>query len=155
VRHEPRHVVDVKEGSPLISSAMDTNLVVFLDEVKLQEGCERDAIAETLTKALALAREAWPTMEVPALLFLRRVWNALPRTPVDPAKTLRKMHTTDVYLACACLQRIPEALQAFEIRCLALVPRFIARFDGSPAFADEVRQELARKLLVGNPPKPP
>jgi RNA polymerase sigma-70 factor (ECF subfamily) len=43
---------------------------------------------------------------------------------------------------------VPAALPTFERRFLVLVPGFIGRIDSTPAFGDEVCQQLREKLFV-------
>jgi RNA polymerase sigma-70 factor (ECF subfamily) len=59
------------------------------------------------------------------------------------------MHPADLYLALACAAGIPAALSIFERHLLSEVAAFVARINPSPAFADEVRQRLRERLLVG------
>jgi RNA polymerase sigma-70 factor (ECF subfamily) len=65
------------------------------------------------------------------------------------------LHGADLWLACACAQGVPSAIASFERVFLAQVPRFIARVDSSPELADEVRQRLRERLLVGRAGAPP
>jgi RNA polymerase sigma-70 factor (ECF subfamily) len=55
----------------------------------------------------------------------------------------------DLYLACACTVRVPGALEAFDRAHLARIDAYLARLGPSPAFVDEVRQEVRGKLYVG------
>jgi RNA polymerase sigma-70 factor (ECF subfamily) len=59
----------------------------------------------------------------------------------------------DLFLACACAAGAPGALEIFERTILARVGSFVARIDGSAAFADELRQSLRTLLFVGAAPK--
>lgn len=54
----------------------------------------------------------------------------------------------DLYLACACAHGDPAALAAFEAAFVVRVPSFVAKIDTSPAFIDEVKQQLRERLLV-------
>jgi RNA polymerase sigma-70 factor, ECF subfamily len=61
---------------------------------------------------------------------------------------------TDLYIACACAEGVPSAIDAFRRRYLPVVARAIARIDPSEAFLDDVMQALAIKFFVraGNEP---
>jgi RNA polymerase sigma-70 factor (ECF subfamily) len=59
----------------------------------------------------------------------------------------------DVYLACACAERVPAAIGAFEQVLAAAVGRAVARIDSSRGFVDLVSQDLRTRLLMGDPPK--
>jgi RNA polymerase sigma-70 factor (ECF subfamily) len=61
---------------------------------------------------------------------------------------LLALHAEDLYLACACTLGLPEALSAFERQFLSALPLYVARFNRSPAFADEVAQLLREQQLL-------
>ena len=71
----------------------------------------------------------------------------------DPLRALGELHAGDLYLAFACAAGDRAALAAFEHRMLPEVGAYIARTDPDPALADEVKQLLRHRLLVGDPPK--
>jgi RNA polymerase sigma-70 factor, ECF subfamily len=62
-------------------------------------------------------------------------------------------HAADLYLAIACLQDQPAAIAALEAGPLREVGDFVARIDPDPRFAEEVRQLVREKLLLGTPPE--
>jgi RNA polymerase sigma-70 factor (ECF subfamily) len=69
---------------------------------------------------------------------------------------LDKLHTNDLFLACACLGSQPEALTAFESAFITQLEPHVRRYDPSPEFADEVRQILRERFFVwvhGAPPR--
>ncbi|MFT3838293.1 MAG: sigma-70 family RNA polymerase sigma factor [Myxococcaceae bacterium] len=55
----------------------------------------------------------------------------------------------ELFLACALAKNDRAAMKVFEREYLSKVGEYVARTDPSPAFADEVRQLLRMKLLVG------
>jgi RNA polymerase sigma-70 factor (ECF subfamily) len=71
-------------------------------------------------------------------------------TPPDGDRIahLKSLVAEDLYLACACLTEVPGAIEAFDAQYLTRVSGFIAHIDNSPAFADELRQQLRESLLV-------
>jgi RNA polymerase sigma-70 factor (ECF subfamily) len=84
---------------------------------------------------------AWPTVQLDPAVF---------------AAHLAKLeandeHAEDLYLTCACGEGNTSALELFDARFLAQVPRLIARADSSPAVAEEVKQMLRAELLVAPP----
>jgi len=99
-----------------------------------------------LALALAGARKAWPNVVLDEEVFLRHLAEHLPDGP--PAEAVERMHTSDLYLACACAKHDARALASFDARFLCDVGSFVAQIDRSPAFADEARQQLREKLLV-------
>jgi RNA polymerase sigma-70 factor, ECF subfamily len=93
----------------------------------------------------------WPELDLgrPVFLaYLRRLGSA-----VDVGDAVG--HASDLFLACACLERVPGALGAFESTYLARVPQFVARIGHDHDFVQEVAQTLRERLLVAHPPDPP
>jgi RNA polymerase sigma-70 factor len=68
----------------------------------------------------------------------------------DAAGELRRLHVTDLYLACAVVQGSPGAVATFDDALLSRVGRFIEGVSRVPAFVAEVTQALRVKLLVGS-----
>jgi RNA polymerase sigma-70 factor (ECF subfamily) len=107
-----------------------------------------DALEERLVALVEAAQRAWPGILVDGPTFVAYLAERLP-PQVDAELTLPALHATDLYLACACAQRNPAAIAAFEREQLARVGSIVSRMDRSPDFADEVRQRLRERLLVG------
>lgn len=101
-----------------------------------------------LEHALTEARATWPGFVVSHETYVRYL--AL-RASHDraPAEALALMHTSDLYLACACVERDPRAVAELDRSHLSQVAVFVQRIDSSPAFADDLRQYLSEDLLVG------
>jgi len=100
-----------------------------------------------LLEIVRAAREAWPTINLAPALFLPYLSE---RLPADEAaeRALRRMCTSDLYLACACARGDERALAAFEDRCLSVVDSALPRL-GMPADGvAEVKQHLRQSLLV-------
>jgi RNA polymerase sigma-70 factor (ECF subfamily) len=87
---------------------------------------------------VALAQEA----------FLAHLAGRLPAQPEGGAvEALRRLHGADLLLACACAHGEPHALRAFEGEVLQ---RAVSQLAGlAPSCADELRQLLRHRLLVG------
>jgi RNA polymerase sigma-70 factor, ECF subfamily len=85
------------------------------------------------------ARASWPTLVVvPFELFATRAQDRSPGA-----------HGRDLYLACACGLGDAAALVELDRLYFSVVREAVARIDRSPDFADEVRQVLRNRLLVG------
>jgi len=93
------------------------------------------------------ARAAWPDVDVPLEDFEHYV-----RARATP--TLEGSGTNDLYLACACTLGTPGAAATFDRVFLVHVERWVARL-GAGVPADEVRQILRERLLVGAGGAPP
>lgn len=64
-------------------------------------------------------------------------------------------HAADLYLACACLLGAPAAVEAFHVRFLVPLEHELGSLARGPApTADELRQELAIRLLVSTSDAP-
>jgi RNA polymerase sigma-70 factor (ECF subfamily) len=100
--------------------------------------------------ALAAARERWPASWLADDVFIAHLRARLP-ADADPATALPGLAVVDLYLACACCHGVAPALEAFARTILCEVNAHVASFDRSTAFADEVKQALATKLLVAAP----
>ncbi len=116
---------------------------------------ERAPVAEVLGPALARARAAFPGLDVPEDRFLEHVGARVDPAASDPAAAMASLHLSDLYLACGCVLGLPAATEAFTRLHLSQVPRYLARLTPAATLVDEVRQELAQRLLVGDPPEPP
>lgn len=105
-------------------------------------------LVQLTAEALGRARAAWPDLGLADEDFLpylaRRV-----HADADPGAALRALHASDLFLACACLHRVPGALLHLERRHLDHLPAFLASLRRAPAFIDEVGQMLREMLLVG------
>jgi len=66
-----------------------------------------------------------------------------------------ELHAGDLYLACACLHGVPDALAALEREHFARIREFAASVDSSPEFVKELSQRLRAKLLVADGTDPP
>ncbi len=95
-----------------------------------------------LSRAVEVARQAWPRVELDVDAFARHV---AARAAVGSEETL---HLSDLYLACACAGGNSAALEAFDARYVAEVPIFLAGVESDPASIDEVRQLLRERLFV-------
>ena len=122
---------------------------------RLDVGMETNAISVRLVEDLVRsARRAWPTVQVDAALFVTHVARHLPEgIPVEVA--LERIHTEDLYLACACALRDRNALLAFERHCMHGLETAVSRYCGSSDFAMEVKQRVRERALVGDagPPR--
>jgi RNA polymerase sigma-70 factor (ECF subfamily) len=97
---------------------------------------------------IAAARAAWPDVEVPPEVFLRHLAERLPPEG-DPDEALGAVHAADLYLAIACARGDERALQTFETQYLVPAAAYVSRSDALPGFADELKQTLRARLLVG------
>lgn len=112
------------------------------------------ALEAPLQEALAQARARWPPLELMTGRFLSHLAETLGDAAADEASlaaALRQRCLVDLYLACACADGVPAAIQAFLHEHLARVPTFVARLKLSNAQVEDVQLTLQERLLVGPP----
>lgn len=99
--------------------------------------------------AAAECAQAIPGARVDAAAFAGYLQSRLP-----PGDDLADVHAIDLFAAFGCVQGDAACLDWLDQHVLSRVPGFIARFDTSAAFADEVKQEVREELLVSAPDRP-
>src|SRR5690242_18206519 len=100
---------------------------------------------ETLLGDVVLAAStAWPDVELARDLFVARVANHLPGDAVL-TDSLRQLRSADLYLAAACAERVPNAIETFDREYLAAVPAILARGGIRDIAADEVQQRVRER----------
>lgn len=105
-------------------------------------------VERQLRTAMARALERWPKLGVSFEAYARFVQRATGGSGERGEVDLGALALQDMVLAAACLQGDPQALRYFEQSVLEGVAPAIARIDGRPEFADEVRQRLRQRLLT-------
>jgi RNA polymerase sigma-70 factor (ECF subfamily) len=101
------------------------------------------ALGPALRHLFDEGRRAWPGLELGVEAFVahlaERADSGLPPAAKGP----------DLYLACACATRVRGAVEAFDRAYLTQVGAYLVRQRPTPAFVDDVRQEVRDKLFVG------
>src|SRR5262249_21330371 len=97
---------------------------------------------------------AWPMVELTTERFAGHLADRLPESG-DVEATLRRTYTSDLYLACACLQGDEQAIAAFDLHCMTIVDRALSRLGLDSDAVSEVKQRLRSTLLLSDngPPK--
>jgi RNA polymerase sigma-70 factor (ECF subfamily) len=96
-----------------------------------------------VVRAWEKGRRAWPDLVVEREDFAAYLAERWP---------IGELHNfgPDLYLACACLHRVPSAAEAFRSRYLARVPAYLGTLARSREFIAEIQQALTEDLLVGH-----
>jgi RNA polymerase sigma-70 factor len=110
-----------------------------------------DDLAAVLRALHDAGRARWPELDSPTGDQLVGWLTAHPPSDGDWAAHGRALVAVDVCLVCACLGGSAPALAILDREWLAAVPSFVGHIDSSPVFADDVRQLLREKLLIGGP----
>lgn len=109
---------------------------------------------ETLERMVVAAHAAWPDVHLPEATFLAHVAERL-STADDSGRALGAIHAPDLYLACGCTHGDAQALLAFERQYMSEVSLYIGASPETAPFADEVKQDLRVRLLMGADGDPP
>ena len=134
---------------------MDTLTSTFLASLS-PPSPSSPSIAEELPVALptllqrldAAARDAWPHLTVPATRFIAHLAARIPSDRTNLEVALAEIHAEDLYLACACVDALPGAVEAFCTRHRPVIAEVVRAVDPTPTFADEVEQILLQRLFV-------
>jgi RNA polymerase sigma-70 factor (ECF subfamily) len=116
-----------------------------------------DALAElavALREHLEAARGAWPGVHVSGTRLAEYLAERVPDDGA-PARALASMRTEDLYLACACVDRVRGAAEAFERAVMPAVAKAVAGIDRTPHVVEDVCALVRAKLLVGEADRPP
>ena len=94
---------------------------------------------QAISKLVDAGAQAWPALKVDRAAFAEHVRSL--------AADTEGAHAGDLYLAFACMTGDAAAWRQLDEEHLAAIPAAVGRVDRAPAFADEVRQRVAEKLL--------
>lgn len=110
------------------------------------------ALQARLEAALAEAKAAWPQVKLDADLFVRALAKRVDRS--EPAVVaIDSLHTSDVYLAEACLQHDRAALSAMSDGLINEVCGSLRRLEVTTTHTDDMAQVLRQRMFVeSNPP---
>jgi RNA polymerase sigma-70 factor, ECF subfamily len=105
-----------------------------------------------LARAASAGRQAWPALAVGDEAFAAYLGARVGAD--DPVEGLADCHAADLWLACACAQGNPAALEAFAGTHLSRLASYLSK-SRAEALADDVRQILLARFFVadGGPPK--
>lgn len=132
---------------------------VFRSHAKVRlSPSEADAELEgLLTRAWEASRERWANVALPAEPFVKHLAERLPteaaRGPIGPI--LSKLPLADLYLACACLQGTPFALETIEQHYFSRMPALLRNLRRSEAVIEDACQLVRMNLLVTTPERTP
>jgi RNA polymerase sigma-70 factor (ECF subfamily) len=118
----------------------------------LGSGVEESAPSEfdtALRDVIGAVQRTCPTFHVSPDVFAAYLHERLP-PDLPPPIALRRMHTSDLYLACACAHGDPGAIAAFDKHCLGQLDRALSRIGIDRDTIAEVKQEIRYRLLVGD-----
>jgi RNA polymerase sigma-70 factor (ECF subfamily) len=114
-------------------------------------------VSPGLQRTVEAGKRAWPMLALDESDFLAHVRRHVQDAGgADAAEAyLEQVHAADLYLACACAEGVPGAVDQLDAHVLSKLPALIARLRPSPSFLDDVRQALFERLLVPVPDRRP
>lgn len=108
-----------------------------------------DDFDTVLRDAISAAQRTCPTFHLPPDVFITYLRERLP-LDLPPPIALRRMHTSDLYLACGCAHGDPDAIAAFDEHCLRQLDRPLGKLGIDGDTIAEVKQEIRYRVLVGD-----
>jgi RNA polymerase sigma-70 factor, ECF subfamily len=109
--------------------------------------------ADPLRALLLAAQAAHPGIALDADRFARHVEQHRPPDAVDDA-WLASLCAGDLYLACACAEGVPAAIEVLDRQYRAQVGAYLAGMRPTEAFVEDVAQAVLERLLVAAPGSP-
>ena len=106
-----------------------------------------------LERHVEASHHAWPKLSVARERYVQHL-AAQVGADENIREFLRKV-SSDLYLACACVDGDPAALATFDSQFLRLVGAYVARVTGAESLPAEVQQILRTKLLMSTGDGPP
>jgi RNA polymerase sigma-70 factor (ECF subfamily) len=133
------------------SLSLDSHLAILTSQLRAATlpAWDRPGVERTLRSLWASARSAWPQVELAPEVFWRYLAARLPATATPD--TLTGLHTSDLYLACACDAGQASAVAALDAALIAPMALSGLRRSAGAAAVDDVKQLLRQKLFVAEP----
>ena len=122
----------------------------FLDAAPATVRPALEAVADLdrrLWTIVAEGRAAWPDLNVDAKDVVVFVARHITEDLADAA--LDGLRPADLYLACACAQQLPGAINAFDRDYMKEVDIALSRMRIAPARLQDVKQLVRQRLFVG------
>jgi RNA polymerase sigma-70 factor (ECF subfamily) len=103
----------------------------------------------SIEQAFDIGRSAWPDIDLSRESFSVFAQARTNTWQGNPARA------ADLYLACACVERIPSAVAEFMSTFGERIPQYLKRLARNPDMVSEVRQVLVTRCIVGDEGHPP
>jgi RNA polymerase sigma-70 factor, ECF subfamily len=106
-------------------------------------------VAITPQRAFEIGRSAYPAIDLASAAFVAFVKSRAETWGGNPERA------ADLYLACACIERLPAAVAEFLTRFGDRIPTYLGRLARNPDLVAEVRQIIVTRCIVGEAGNPP
>lgn len=139
---------------PEVPEAADASIEGFIDGLGPRgRDLSPDAVRVALSSVATTVAAELPALGAPGPSFYVHLARHLASADGDPLATLAEAKVSDLYLAAACLEGNEQALAMFRTRYAADIGRTLAQVRVASMDADDVMQELLRRLALGPNPK--
>jgi RNA polymerase sigma-70 factor (ECF subfamily) len=112
------------------------------------DDADAGVIEQLIAGVVQTGSSAWPAVKLAPESFVGRVAHHYSNEETL-ADWLRRVHATDLYLASACAERVPNAIDTLDGEFLGAVPAILARGGMRALQPDEIRQRVRERLFVG------
>ncbi len=107
-----------------------------------------DTLDELLASQLEAGAAAWGSVRIDADRYAAQLATALELRTDEPARRILDGATVDLYLAAACVARVPGAAEAFAIAVTPPLRRALTKLGAPPSVVDEVVQRVLVECLA-------
>jgi RNA polymerase sigma-70 factor, ECF subfamily len=142
------HIDTVPQGSPR-SATLTELLRCRLNRSHSEPEVAVENLDELLLEIISSAQSTHTAIALPPDVFVAYLGDRLP-DHAPPRHALRQMHTTDLYLACACVRGDILAFAAFEDLCISRLDRVLSKMGIAADVTTEVKQDIRTRVLVGD-----
>jgi len=95
-------------------------------------------------QAFEIGQAAWPAINLPRAAFIAFAESRGATWEGNPERA------ADLYLACACLEKVPAAIAEFLSTFAERIPQYLGRLARNADVVAEVRQTLVTRCIVGD-----
>jgi RNA polymerase sigma-70 factor (ECF subfamily) len=123
-------------------------LRVYLARPEAVDEAGTGMVERLLSDAVDAGTTAWPDVKLPAESFVGRIAYHFSNdeTLID---WLGRVRASDLFLASACADRVPKAIDTLDREFLTSVPTFLARGGVRDIQPDDVTQRVRERLFLG------
>src|SRR5262245_55380735 len=107
-----------------------------------------DLVEQALAEVVRAGASAWPGVSLSAESFVSHIASHC-SNDATLLEWLSSVRAADLFLATACVEQVPNAINTFDGEFLSAVPAILARGGMRDVPADEVRQRIRERLFVG------
>jgi RNA polymerase sigma-70 factor (ECF subfamily) len=123
-------------------------LRAHLTRPEVVDTVDATALERMLAELVRSGASAWPAVPLSGEAFVGRMAEHV-SSDGGLLDWLRAVRAEDLFLAVACAECVPNAIDTFDRQFLSSVPAILVRGGMRDVQADEIRQRVREKLFVG------